>query len=455
MKRFAEDYLKQWLVAKDRKPLVLRGARQVGKSTLVRLFCKNNNIHLLELNLEKVKLKSLNTDHLILNEILDEIQLITNIKITNQTLIFFDEIQEQPKLLKFLRYFYEEAPNLRIIAAGSLLEIALKDSDFSFPVGRVEFYHLGPMTFMEFLEAQQLSLLIEKISMNDFSEFTINQAEKEFRKYIYIGGMPKAVSTYIEEKSLVSIRKIHDDILQAYYLDFPKYNSKINYSRLNRIFMACAGQVGKKIIYKRFDGESQSRDIRRVLELLNDSKVISFCMHSEGQSVPLAGQADPSISKLYMLDVGLLNSMLGLDLNSLDEELKNQFNSKGMVAEQFIFQHLQYWQGCLRAPQTFYWLKDKGVQKGAIDFLVELNQQIIPIEIKSTSPGHMKSLFYYSKEKSKKFAVRFSLDSFSIQNISHKIDGTKVELKLMTVPIWAVESLKKILKHNKDIYNVL
>lgn len=445
MNRFHIKDLKQWYDKSIRMPLIIRGARQVGKSTLVRLFCEGEGLDLIEINLERGHLRSIEKDDISVQEVLDEIQLKTKKKIQKNSVIFLDEIQEQPKLLKFLRYFYEERPDIAVISAGSLLEIILNDENFSFPVGRVEFFYLGPMTYIEFLYATGNEYLAEKIEKLEFSESVYSLAQKEFRNYMYVGGMPQAVKTYAKEKSLVFVREVQEQILQTYIADFPKYNKKIKFDRIQRIFQAAASQIGKKLIYQKLDDQSQSRDIRRVVDLLIDARVILSCIHSNGNTVPLGGESDFLIKKLFFLDIGLVNCLLKIDLDTIDIEFKNSFNTKGMLAEQFVAQHLAYIDGPSIYPTLYYWLRDKGSQKGEIDFLIERNQNIIPLEVKSTAAGHMKSLFYFIKEKNKNIGLRLSLNTYSRSMVEHKIDGQNINFELISLPIWAVESLYKAL----------
>lgn len=442
MKRQELVYLTKWFHQKRRMPIILRGARQVGKSTLVKLFSEQEDLELVTINLEKEKIRSVNSDRFEISRVIDEIQLKHQKKITSKTLIFFDEIQEQPSLLKALRFFYEEAPDIAVVAAGSLLEIALKDEKFSFPVGRVEFLHLGPMRFKEFLWATGKEILAEKIEKKDFSPEVCELAYESYKMYMYIGGMPLAVKTFVETNSLLPVRHIQEQIIQTYQADFPKYNPRVNLQRIQRIFASVASQVGKKVVYQRFDSISQSKDIRRVIELLIDARVVLPCYHTEGSSVPLAGLMDDSIYKLYFLDIGLLSCLLRIDFDMLDLQLKNNFNSKGVVAEQFVAQHLAYLSGPSLQPKLFYWLRDKGIQKGEVDFLIENKNQVVPIEVKSSAIGHLKSLFLFAKEKNKSRAYRLSLLDPGITVAKHRFDDKDYEVMLENLPIWAVESLE-------------
>lgn len=444
MKRHLLKDLHVWFNRSRRMPLIVRGARQVGKSTLVRLFCKDANLDLIELNLERIKIRTVEQEGSLLSEVLDEIQLKTGKRIQNKSVLFFDEIQEQPSLLKYLRYFYEERPDLAIISAGSLLEIVLRTENFSFPVGRVEFLNLGPMTFTEFLLATNQDLLAEKILNHEFSNTLMDLAQKAFRTYLYVGGMPNAIKAYVQEKSLLAAREVQEQILQTYRADFPKYNNRVSLERIERIFVSSATQIGTKLVYQRLDSESQSKDIRRIVELLIDARVLLPCIHSSASSVPLAGTCDHRIQKNYFLDVGLVNCILKLDLEVLDREMKNLFNTKGLIAEQFVAQHLAYLGKTSAPPALHYWLRDKGSQKGEIDFLIERGMEIIPLEVKSKAPGHLKSLFYFIKEKRTKSALKLSLEPYSVKTVQHKVDNEIISCNLTTLPIWAVESLKNL-----------
>jgi uncharacterized protein len=437
MKRIALDDLKHWYHGPHRKPLILRGARQVGKSTLVRLFSKQENLELIEINLEIETLSSIQDEDFKLPALLDEIQLKKRKVFKDNTLIFFDEIQESPKLLKLLRYFYEDAPHLKVIAAGSLLEIALRSDDFSFPVGRVDFYHLGPMSFKEFLWATGQDFLDQKLSRFEFTTELHKAAIIALKDYYYVGGMPEAVKVFCETNSKVEMRQIQNQIIQAYQADFSKYNKRINASRIARVFNSLANKIGEKIIFTKLDSESTSRDIKRIVELLIDSRVILPCYHTDAFKGPLMAGVDDKIFKTYFIDIGLLNAILRLDLDSIDFEFKNNFQTKGVIAEQFIAQHLNFFEAPSLAPNLFYHLKDKGVQKAEIDFLIEEKKSLYPIEVKSTAKGHLKSLKYYCLDKKTSVAIKFSLDPFRVD------DDFVPDTKLITLPLYAVDYLKE------------
>lgn len=440
MKRSAEQYLNEWFLSEQRQPLIIRGARQVGKSTLVKLFAEREGLDLIEINLEKTRLVTVSKESFEISELIDEILLKSRKNLTKKSLVFFDEIQESPNLLKYLRYFYEERPDIAVVAAGSLLEIALKDNDFSFPVGRVQFYHLGPMSFSEFLVATQNDFLLTKIKQHEFSEAVVKEAKKLLAQYYYVGGMPKAVKTFVSSKSLAPVRDVQEQIIQAYIADFPKYNSRINVERVEKVFYSATSLLGRKVIWSHLDKEAKAREVRRAMELLVDARVILKCNHSSANSVPLAGEMDESIFKVYFLDIGLLNSMMRLDFFQIEEEMENNFNTKGFLAEQFVAQHLAYLNNEKRGPALFYWLRDKGSQKGEVDFVIENQGETIPVEVKAKSLGHLKSLMLFIEAKKPKNAFKVSLENYN------KTAVTKGEAKTLitTLPLYAIEEIYNI-----------
>lgn len=411
MKRLAEQYLKNWIQSENRKPLVLRGARQVGKSTLVRLFSQSQKLNLVEINLEKKKLKSIQSEDIFIEKVLAEIQAEYNVDIDSNSLVFFDEIQTQPEILKFLRYFYEEIPQIPIIAAGSLLEFTLEEHEFSMPVGRVEYFHLGPMTFEEFLLALNKSKLVQQVKKDKLNLDThVRSALSEFLKeYLFVGGMPEAVASYIKFKNPTKVRNIHRNIVRTYQDDFPKYAKRNNFKNIYQIFERLPEFIGKKIKYSEFNSELQSRDIRSCLQLLQRSRVILTCYHSNCSGIPLQSQEDENTFKIYFLDVGLLNYLKGASWQMLQDYDEKQMITKGEVAEQFAAQHLAYIEEGLEKPNLIYWLRDKKINNAEVDFVIEKKSEIIPIEIKAGSSARLQSAKQFAIEHKTKIIYRYSL----------------------------------------------
>lgn len=450
MKRKALSDLKKWHQKQDRHPLVLRGARQVGKSTLVRNFAKENNLDLIEFNFEKIKFKTVSDSSFKIQALIQEIEDISNQKISLNSLIFFDEIQESPELLKKIRYFYEEAKHIAVICAGSLLEFALDEEDFSFPVGRIQLYHLGPMTFDEFLIALNETSLSENLNAGVFKNHLHQKMIEHLHLYYYIGGMPKAVQTYLDTKSLIDVREIQQNLNQTYKLDFPKYGKKINVDRLANIFQKSSAIVGQKVIYQKIDSESKTREIRKAVEVLIKSKLLTPCYHTEASpSGTLANQYDESIFKIYFLDIGLLNAALETTWLDVSKNYEDLFLIKGFMAEQFVAQHLLYIKGPFAEPTLFYWLRDKSTARAEVDFVIQVNSSKYPIEVKANKSGGLKSLTYFCSEKKAAKAVKMSLSSYSKSLKKTKIlkDGKSkaVEYELLDIPIYFAEFLVKFL----------
>lgn len=449
MKRLCEIDLLEWYGSNDRKPLILRGARQVGKSTLVRNFAQNNGLELIEINLEKRQFQSLKNEQFDIQSWIIEIEAIANKKINSKTLIFIDEIQAQAKALSMLRYFYEEMPKIAVVTAGSLLEIALHNEAISFPVGRVSFMWIGPMTFGEYLMAIGLQDLYERIIENNLLNFHHQMLTDELKKYYFIGGMPKAIKTYIDTKSLIDVRRVQEEILQAYQEDFPKYGKRLNTDRLTSLFKQLPFHLGKKLIYQHLDRESKSIEIKKCIELFIRANIILPAYHSDASSIPLHSQIDLSILKIYFLDIGLVNCAYQFSWDGFNKVFDEAFTTKGFLAEQFIAQHLGYQVNNKIAPELIYWLRDKNINKAEIDFLINFDQEIIPIEVKSQYGGKLKSLKVFAEEKNNLKAIKLSKEWFEKETL--KISNER-KLEIDSWPLYAIEGLIRILT-NKTFKN--
>jgi predicted AAA+ superfamily ATPase len=452
MKRLAENDLKQWRHSPHRKPLILRGARQVGKSTLVRQFAQNENLELCEINLEERPLKSLKGDGYPLDDILQEIEFLTKKKIDPQsTLLFIDEIQAQPKAINLLRYFYEKKKNLMVITAGSLLEIAIKQAQIQFPVGRVDFYQLGPMTFYEFLLALQETQLTDffmemKNSFKSIPPFIHESFIKRLKDYYFVGGLPEAISVFIQNQSLTEVNRIHSQLIQTYKNDFYKYASRANIPKLAKIFDFTPGHLGQKVKYVEIDRDIKSTKLQECIQLLTDARIISPVHFSKANTIPLKSQVDLSVFKLFFLDIGLCNYMNEISLNDFYQD-EFSFFLKGQIGEQFCFQHLYYGTGRFESPSIYYWLNEKKNANAEIDFLIEKGDPkiIMPIEVKSGSSLKLKSLIYFVHEKKLSQAITLTPNNYSKEKIeTHVFNGKekiKVTFELSNFPIYMAELL--------------
>jgi len=378
MQRKIIDKLVEWKTSTGRKPLLIRGARQVGKTFSIIEFGKthfNGNIHLF--NLEK------NPDiHLIFeknldsNLILSELELVINKIIEpGKDLLFFDEIQECPKAITALRYFYEENPELHVIAAGSLLEFALKD--ISFPVGRLQMMFMHPMTFEEFLIANNKELLAEKIKHpgSQLSETVVQMANNEMYNYFIVGGMPESVTTFLNSGSFMEAIQVQSDLIATFRQDFSKYGGYSDKHCLNSVLSAVAHRTGEQIKYSKF-------------ELLENARLFSKVRAASPAGSPLRASASEKKFKTVFLDIGLLSNLNGFysDKTINKQKFSSEFNGK--MAEQFIGQELI----AATDRDVYYWSRNARGSNAKTDYLIEKEGNIIPIEVKSGKSGSLKSL---------------------------------------------------------------
>lgn len=436
------DFLKEWAVSKKRKPLILRGARQTGKSTLVQMLVNDLNLNLITINFEELSFTSLETKTVNIQAVIKDIELHIERKINpDNDLIFFDEIQRSPNALMSLRYFYEKYPHIKIIAAGSLLDFLLNDSAFSFPVGRVDFYHIGPITFYEFLLATKNEVLIEEFHgpIEKITEAAHFKLIELWKTYSFVGGMPEAVDAYFKNPSdFFAVRKIQNSLMNTYKADILKYSKKSESVRCDKILNYVPRKIGEKVKYSEIDANEKSRDLKVAIDLLIQARVILKCCHTNATSTPLASTSDEKVFKLYFLDVGLSNAATSTSIQDL---IVKDFTFKGKITEQMIAQNLNL-QNPENDEQLFYWLQDKASNKAEVDFIIHKDRQIIPIEVKAGTNTKSKSLFIYNEQHLKNnLSIRFSQNMYS----SKKIQNEKKSGILLNIPLYAIHKLKEIL----------
>lgn len=447
MERFAEKALKNWFHSDVRKPLVIRGARQVGKSTLVRQFCQAEKLELIEINLEQKKLKQLaKSSDINPAEIIEEIELATQSDLNQtQQILFIDEIQAQPEMYVALRYFYEQYSHIAIVAAGSLLEVILNEGAYSVPVGRIEYLHLGPMTFSEFLlaldEKKLLKTLETKESLTKITDASHQYLLKRLREFFLVGGMPEVVKDFVKNQSFKNTRRLQESIIETYVDDFKKYGAKTQLDKLQTVFFYTPRHLGEKVKYTEIDREVKSRDLKKCIDLLTAARVLTPVFHSEASGVPLEGQADSSLFKLFFLDIGLATAILQIaPADVLRENLISIF--EGKLAEQFIAQHL-YNRSDFTRPRLHYWLRDQGQQKAEIDFVIERKGQVIPCEVKAGTGGKLKSLAVFFASKKMDCAFKFAQNKWSRKKQVTKIRfgsiTKEISFQLEEIPLYGVE----------------
>ena len=431
LKRNIYQSLLEWKTEKGRRPLLLRGARQTGKTYIVNEFGQSEFSHFIALNFER------NPEYKdIFNikdpfEILERISLFTGKKIYHsRTLIFLDEIQECPNAIMALRYFYEEIPELYIIGAGSLLEFALKQEGFRMPVGRVQYLYMYPLTFGEFMYALNEDFLYNYVvagkHLSNMPQALHEKLIQYVRKYFMIGGMPAVVNEYVETKDILRCQKIQYLLLDTYRDDFGKYARQSKFAYLKKVFTQIPNMIGQKFIYAHVDKSLKSRDLKEALELLETAGIAYKVKKTSGMGIPLATGSNDAFFKILFLDVGLMHAASGIYGETVrSKDLTAIF--KGAVAEQFVGQELIANANPNRKKELYYWAREARNSNAEVDYLIEKNNKIIPIEVKSGAPGRMKSMKIFLQQYNSPYGVKIS------QEKAAQTD------KIITVPFYSVE----------------
>ncbi|MGK2906924.1 MAG: ATP-binding protein [Desulfuromonadales bacterium] len=453
MRRRQLAFLDNWLKDANRKPLIIRGARQVGKSTLVELFARQNQLPLRCVNLERHPelaeiFSGKNPEQIVQQlEFLPQMGLISN-----DALLFLDEIQAIPEAIAALRYFYEEIAALPVIGAGSLLEFALGDHSFSMPVGRIKYLHMGPMTYSEFLLAVGEERLYDFINGYEFGQeigAVVHQRLLELlRSYFFVGGMPEAIAVFAESRSYKKVSDVHTSIIDTYRDDFPKYAGSRNLHRMLNVFNFVAKNVGVKVKYSNISREEQSVTLKKDIELLTMARVISKVVHSHCSGLPLQADLEEKIYKLLFLDVGLMNAICGLDWRTISQTDEVKLINQGAIAEQFIGQHLQAILSDKPNRELTYWLREGKVSNAEVDFVAALGGVVVPIEVKSGAAGSLRSLHQFMGCKKAPMAVRFDTQPPNVHEIETVVrinnQNRPVKYPLITLPLYLVERLEAI-----------
>jgi len=450
MKRRITEYLKKWKDRETRKPLIVRGARQCGKSYSIIEFGKTCFDNFLEINLEQRQdVKSIFYSQQP-DKIINEISILYQHKIeAGKTLLFIDEIQACPEAIVSLRYFYEQIPELHVIAAGSLLEHTLNEMKYSMPVGRVEFCNMFPMSFEEFLLACREDLLLDYLKRwtpdSEFSPAIHQKALELMRQHFFVGGMPEAVASFINSADLLDVERIQKSILMTYEYDFSKYGTKTQTTHLQKMFAYLSMNSCKKVKFSNIDNNLRSNVLVEALYKLERSKIVHLVKHSSAGQIPLRNFVDDTKFKPIFLDIGLSNRMGNIRLMDI-ADIYTSF--EGMLAEQFAGQELLNITDFYDEPQLYYWLKENKKSNAEVDYLIQHNNKILPIEIKSGLSGTMKSLQVFLHEKKLTNAIRFNLNLPELKSYSHKISSGgeihNVNFNLLSLPLYMVFRVKEL-----------
>lgn len=456
LNRTVSTFLDEWLAAPNRKPLVMRGARQVGKTWLVRTLAQRHSRQLIEVNLERrPELADLFQNNDCRRSIANlEAELGTTIR-PDSSILFLDEIQATPRLLAFLRWFNEDMPELPVVTAGSLLEFTLQDHDFSMPVGRITYCHVEPVTFYEYLDASghdKLRVaLAEAVETSQLSAPLHQKALDLFAHYCLVGGLPEVLSDWINTQSDESRLRLQRDLIATYRDDFNKYRERVPAELLRRTMDSVSQQLGDRFVYGHIDSDIRHRDAKRALEFLVLARVCHRVEHTSANGIPLGAETNPRLFKALVSDIGLASVQLGLsalDLHNLDRVI---WANKGGLAEQFVGQHLRCLFKPFEEPRLFYWQRAEGRQ-GEIDYLIQHGSLIVPIEVKSGRSGSMKSLHAFMQSKQLPLALRFDVNPPSIQDMAvHTTTGDLANYKLLSLPLYMVESIPAAIQHAQTI----
>ena len=413
MKRALYEDLLKWKASKSRKPLLLTGARQVGKTYLLKEFAATEfkQAIYLDLDKEKERFEPVFEDSISPSDILAKLEAIVGMKITPEdTIIIFDEVQEIPRALTSLKYFCEDAPEYYVVASGSLLGIALHEGT-SFPVGKVDRLELSPLTFQEFLVATGNERFLRIINNESNLKLFSDKFEMLFREYLIVGGMPEVVNNWIEEHDYTEVDKLQNLILLAYLDDISKHTDPTTATRIHQIWNSLPAQFAKrneKFMFNVIKAGARAREYEVAVQWLVDCNIVRKVERLKtGDKLPLKAYAEPSAFKLYFLDVGLFRHLAGATTEMVlnDESLFKEFN--GFFVEQFVLQQMS------SHYTMYYWSSEASAE---VDFVTEINGHVIPIEVKSGTNVKAKSLKTFRDNYNPRLSVRFSMKPLEYNN---------------------------------------
>ena len=431
MQRYALKHLIDWKNKKNHKPLVIQGARQVGKTWLMQEFGKKYYEQVAYINFDvDVKSREIfdvdyDTERLIM-----DIGLATKTKINAEnTLIIFDEIQECPRALTSLKYFRENAPQYDIIVAGSLLGVACHEGT-GFPVGKVSFMNLFPLSFEEFLLAMGEERFVELLNKKDFKTIKLfnNKYEKLLKQYCYVGGMPEIVQDFVENKDFESVRNLQKEIISAYEEDFTKHIPANTVAKIRLLWKSIPAQLtkeNKKFIYGAAKEGARARDFEAALSWLINSGLVYRVNKITKPDLPITAYEDFNSFKLFVLDVGLLGAMTDLQADTIIDGNRIFEEFKGAIAEQYVLQQFK----TIKDLPVFYWSNE--TSRAEIDFVIQIKSDVVPVEVKAERNLQAKSLKVYMEKFKPNYAIRTSMADYKKTN------------SLIDIPMYAIEIIKE------------
>jgi len=414
--RLIDKSLFAWKEEENRKPLLLRGARQIGKSSSIRKLGEKFD-HFLEINFEKNR-----TAYQFFEGDLDVKEICAKLSVQFQkpivpskTLLFFDEIQACPNAISALRFFYEDYPELHVISAGSLLEFALEELP-SFGVGRISSMFMYPFSFQEFMLACGEELLWNEVCKSSpekplfpvFHEKCLDL----LKKFLVVGGMPAVVSKFVETNDMLACRKTLNDLINSLKSDFSKYKPRVPELRIQTAFEAVVHQTGGKFNYAKVEALSH-RQVKESIELLEKAGLVVSVTHTSANGIPLGAEANFKKQKMLLLDTGIFQSLLGLQLSDILFSDDFEVVNKGAIAEQFVGLELLKNSSHDMSENLYFWMREKAKSQAEVDYVIQRNEKIIPIEVKSGTSGKMQSMHLFLTEKQADYGIRTSLENFA------------------------------------------
>jgi uncharacterized protein len=433
MQRFFKKTLCKWKNSPTRLPLIVRGARQVGKTFIIEAFGKEEFKNCVNINFEYSSIYRQCFETFEPRSILSQIELLARQKIIpGETLLFLDEIQQCPKALQSLRYFKEQLPELHLIAAGSLLEFAMRDEDFSYPVGRVQFAKLFPLSFEEFLVGLGESPLQAALASFDIATppppaIHAHLLEK-VKNYFIVGGMPASVVTFLKTHSYLDVKYAQKALWDAYEADFGKYATKTQHRYLKKIFEEGPKLIGDHVKYSRIDPElpNPARSMKIAFELLKLAGVLHPINATTAEGLPLLVTEKQQVFKVVFLDIGLVEQVMNIDPQDADL-------MTGALAEQFVGQELLATSDPFLEERLFFWAREKTSSSAEVDYVIAYKGHIFPVEVKAGKTGKLRSLRVFMEEKRSPFGIKISQDTM------------KWEKNILSIPLYLVAHLPRLI----------
>ena len=418
MKRTIDQILKQWKDSRVRQPLLIRGARQVGKTYSVTAFGKREFENIVTVNFEEQPELNRCFSDFDPKAIIDRLSILTREPIrSGQTLLFLDEIQECPKAITALRYFDEKLPELHVIGAGSLIEFVLRAEDFRMPVGRIQNMYMYPMSFGEFLMAVGEEGLLNHIRSIDLktgmAPVFATRLEQLFRQYLLVGGMPRVVDAFRKNVLMDELHRLQSGLIRTYTDDFAKYASTAKHKYLKEVYVSAPKMVGRRYKYSNVNPNIESKFLKEAIGLLCDARLLFKICHSSGAGVPLLATVNERKFKVASLDVGLMQNALDIQNAIILDDAIMQINAGG-IAEQFVAQELLACANPYADKKLHFWAREARGSNAEVDFLTEIDGMPIPVEVKAGARGSLKSMRLFLKKYPKTpLGIRYSMHELS------------------------------------------